>query len=222
MAGMRIVLGGLTFPNKEAVKRYCRTLVDRARDGDWVADENVAFLRDLLACHPDVEEKLGSGLRGFVVRSAPPFHRNRCFYAVRTDGTEVDFSWKKCVEGHSPWFTFCKAARYAVSDQIVAFRDQEFARGLSRCPIDGAVLTVETSHVDHFNPTFGDLVRSFVGDTDWESVPLVDHPAGAGGRVFADPQYAARFAAFHAAHANLRVISAHANLSTLRKGVPRK
>ncbi|OMP09641.1 RNA polymerase, alpha subunit [Corchorus olitorius] len=61
-------------------------------DADWTT------LMKALYFHPRRDEKIGPGASEIKVVNHPE-HKNRCFSLVRTDGTVVDFSYRKCVIG---------------------------------------------------------------------------------------------------------------------------
>ena len=42
--------------------------------------------------------QVGAGIKAFQVRIHPEFDTSRCFFVLRTDGTETDFSYRKCLE----------------------------------------------------------------------------------------------------------------------------
>lgn len=213
---MKIEVGGVTFASKAALRRHCQGLTARYKHRGKVKGADDTFLRALLPRHPHAIEKAGVGVAHFTVENMPPFFKSKGLMLHRADGSVIDFSYYACIDGDTPWIDFCKAARYAVADQITDFRAGEFGRGGQRCPIHGTRLTPSTSHVDHCSPTFLELVNGFLAGDDWAGVPLTPHPSGAGGYVFTDNDYARRFADYHQKYAVLRLLSPKANLSTTR------
>ncbi|KAG0597885.1 hypothetical protein M758_12G027900 [Ceratodon purpureus] len=61
--------------------------------------EDEAKVRDLLEYHPNAEKKRGSGIDFIKIKRHHTFKDVRCFWVVRTDGTETDFSYHKCLKG---------------------------------------------------------------------------------------------------------------------------
>lgn len=47
--------------------------------------------------HSEPEKKIGGGIKTFQVRTHPMW-KSRCFFLVREDDTEDDFSFRKCVD----------------------------------------------------------------------------------------------------------------------------
>ncbi|WJI78038.1 MULTISPECIES: DCL family protein [unclassified Mesorhizobium] len=70
-------------------------MLNRYRPGDAVSAADVAFLAEALKRHPEARTKIGSGIRSFDVRSAD--YGTKCFWVLRTDGSEERFSYKSCV-----------------------------------------------------------------------------------------------------------------------------
>lgn len=64
------------------------------------ADDPRLLCRCLFLTAPDCmpAAQVGCGLKAFQVRIHPEFDTSRCFFVLRTDGTEEDFSYRKCLE----------------------------------------------------------------------------------------------------------------------------
>eukprot|EP00396_MALV-II-16_sp_LP-1_P000124 gene124-117_t len=106
---VRSAAGGMTDPADVVFTfqdRKCTAAILRARcwDAMWrsielqgdLASEDLAFMRAMLAQHPDAEEKL-RGLATVRV-GAHPTKECRCFLAVYADGSEDSFSVRKIIE----------------------------------------------------------------------------------------------------------------------------
>jgi len=218
---MKIEVGDITFPTKTAALAHCRALTARYGHNSKVtgaADD--AFLRNLTLRHPHAEEKIGVGIAHFKVQCMPPYHTSLGLVLHRTDRSKTDMSYTACISGPKPWADFGRAARYAVGWQIAAFKAAAFAKGQTHCPLSGEKIFADNCHVDHFNPSFQTLLKDYLAEmgTDWQQVKLVPHSSGAGGYEFAHQEDDDEFAAYHAKHANLRVLSPHSNLSRAREG----
>jgi hypothetical protein len=62
--------------------------------GDKVSADDAEHLACLVAMHPQANEKIGTGIESFSVRTAD--YGTRCFWVNRTDGTTERFSFKAC------------------------------------------------------------------------------------------------------------------------------
>ena len=93
-------LGGVTYTTREDVVTYARSLIAEgsAVEGGALSEEAQKFVTDLLAHHANPAEKTGPGIQSVKVGFNPEFPDTKCFVLVRNDGTEVDFSYLKCIE----------------------------------------------------------------------------------------------------------------------------
>lgn len=87
--------GDLHFRTQTEARAFLNAMLNRYDIGDQVSAADAVVLRAALALHPEAEEKIGSGIRGFSVRSAD--FGTKCFWVNRTDGTTEKFSHKACV-----------------------------------------------------------------------------------------------------------------------------
>ena len=66
------------------------------KDGEKLAAGDEAFIKELLELHEKGTEKL-KNFDHFTVNEHPEFAKTRCFFVVRKDGKQEDFSISKCV-----------------------------------------------------------------------------------------------------------------------------
>ncbi|XP_008782334.2 protein EMBRYO DEFECTIVE 514-like [Phoenix dactylifera] len=59
--------------------------------------EHMVLLNLLQKGHPEPDKKIGEGIQAFQVRYHPTW-KSRCFFIVRVDGTDDDFSFRKCID----------------------------------------------------------------------------------------------------------------------------
>ena len=88
-------IGDIQFAGKGEASGYLKAMLNKYRPTDQVSAEDAAFLALALQRHPEATQKIGSGIRGFEVRSAD--FGTQCFWVLRTDGSEERFSYKSCV-----------------------------------------------------------------------------------------------------------------------------
>jgi hypothetical protein len=187
--------------------------------GTELAGSQFDFIMDVVACHPEAEGKIGPGIAAITIRVSP--YNQRGFWITRVDGSEIDISYLKCVNGAPSQRQAVHAAfRVAVRPQINAFRTAYFSgEPEPRCALTGERLAMgPEAHVDHESPTFVELADKFIelhGSVD--DIELVACPDGIG-RQLCDPELEARWLDFHEQNASLRVVSKTANLTRKRKG----
>lgn len=92
---MNITLGGKAYTKTEAAKTL--SLILNSYDiSDTLLGEHHMIVLDILQHHPRAIDKIGAGVENFFVRESPVW-RGRCFGIKRIDGSEDDFSFKKCL-----------------------------------------------------------------------------------------------------------------------------
>ncbi|CAH8390631.1 unnamed protein product [Eruca vesicaria subsp. sativa] len=87
----------------DPVMRRLRRIMHQSgyTDGEPISDEDKKYvLEQILNYHPDKDAKLGSGLDFITVDKHTTFTESRCFFAVSTDGTKQDFSYRKCINNY--------------------------------------------------------------------------------------------------------------------------
>lgn len=94
---MRIRIGAYVFPSRRAARELCASYLNMVGLRERVIAEAEPFLAALFGLHPDFLAKVaGRTLDHFEVH---PFeHGSRCFFAVFTDGSWIDFSVDKCLK----------------------------------------------------------------------------------------------------------------------------
>lgn len=175
---------------------------------------------------PDI--KIGPGVKEIGVRKNQIYKKNREFYLLRVDGSLTDVSYKECLSNRSPEAKFRTALRKAVSPQIIEFK-MAFWEGKQTavCPLTGETIAPGSSHIDHEDPSFEEIVIQFIqylednlGITSIEEIKLTGARDGEIGEAFENPEIEEEFLNFHKARARLRVTSERGNLSGPRVTKP--
>jgi hypothetical protein len=191
--------------------------------GSKVNSEDAKFLLDILYNHPEADTKIGCGIKAFEVRQNTRYTNNRCFYIIRTDKSEDDFSTSKCLSYPNPLRVFKSVCRNLIGLQMYYFKVDHFRKygdrgGYVQCPITGEWITQNNAHVDHIPPdTFDKLVTDFIDlyNINIEKVELQESDVG---KTFVSIALADKWISYHNKHAKIRVVSAQANLSIIKKG----
>jgi hypothetical protein len=197
-------------------------LCARAQSILWsgkIAPEDESFLHELIDRHPDAARKIGAGIDHFEIRKNPKFP-GKVFWLVRVDGTETDFSYRRCVNGAEPMHRLqvLSALRAIISDRVIDFKRHTLTPD-ARCSLMGASLNEENVHVDH-DPPFIEIARAFFEEVGGvETIKLAPSGDGQIGRTLLDPEIARRWSDFHRARATLFLTTAKANMS---KGARKK
>jgi hypothetical protein len=88
-------IGGYHFPKTGDALLFLKGILNSYDLNSRVSNEDSDFLHEAIKNHPECDSKVDVGIDHFVVR--PADYGTRCFYVVRTDGTEERFSYKSCV-----------------------------------------------------------------------------------------------------------------------------
>jgi len=93
-----IIVGTQRFLNIAALKGRVRDILNSRSDGEQLKTDGTDFklIKAILEYHPRGEEK-SVGLTGLKVAKSP-HGDSRCFYMVKSDGSEEDFSSVKCFQ----------------------------------------------------------------------------------------------------------------------------
>ena len=172
--------------------------------------------------HPSSEVKIGAGVARIEVRQNRIYKQNREFWIVRTDDTETDFSFMECLRPSKSLDKFRTACRAAVSPYVAEAKASYWSgRGSAVCPLTGASMTYEDSHVHHAGANdFVTIVEAFIVDEalDVETIELVGVIDGVIGDRFKDLELERRFIDFHNRTAELQAVSyTHLTLPTNRE-----
>ena len=90
-------IAGVYYLDINKVKSKSRAILNLKKDGERLADNDEAFVKEIISFHERSEEKLGD-FSHFEVGTHPQFDKTRCFFVVRKDGTKEDFSITKCIQ----------------------------------------------------------------------------------------------------------------------------
>lgn len=94
MPAKPVKIGSLSFARKGEANEFFRNMLYRYNLGDKVSADDAGHLTNLLAMHPEADDKIGVGIESFSVRTAD--YGTRCFWVNRIDGTTEKFSFKAC------------------------------------------------------------------------------------------------------------------------------
>ena len=212
-------IGDAWFRTKGAAKRDIKGLLKCYSNVPGnVAEVGASLLMDLLKMHPEAEQKIGVGVASFNVRKNPPYNTPG-FWITRIDGSETDFSYLACFNAPTVEQDAKAAFRAEVDAQVFEFRRDTFGSGREvRCSVTGEVLEFAGSHVDHIVP-FREILSKFITVDGLDLSTTEVEPTSDGETLnrLVDRDMAKRWFDYHMEHATLRMVTAFANLSLLRR-----
>lgn len=213
-----IEVNGEKFKTKGALIKKIRSVLNESDIKKTLCGEDFLFMLSILKMHPSYSIKEGPGVSSIFIKTNPLYKRNRCFWIKRIDGSETDFSFMQCLNPKNNLSKFLAACRLSISETMINFKISSLNL-VKTCPETGIALNRFNSHVDHSPPVFDQIVKMFIEkyDIDVDKVPLLGSIDGEIGGSFKDESMAEKFLIFHNSIANLRLISAQANLQLKKK-----
>lgn len=211
------VIAGVEFPTKKSAEEYIQGIVNRCNAGARVPSANEGFVLELLARHPEYDQKRGVGIAHLTVDMDNVWRTTKHFTIHRVDGSHTDFSWKTCLNGKNVRSEALGAMRRAIGGQIFTFKMAELLKSLV-CPFRGIELTKENSHVDHEPPiTFANIADSWFAEIGgYEQVKISEPTDAQCAAEMVEEQQKLDWQTHHQSMAKLRLISAIANLSDVK------
>lgn len=195
---MKIEVGGIIFDDKKQLRRHVQAIVAETPLNDRVNAQYVFFLIALLERHDRAAEKIGIGVKTF--KTIKNGYGNKALCVVRRDGTAVEFSWTKCIDGQTHQAVVKEAFRNEVFDQIHDFKFDALQAN-AHCAISGWPVNAGNCEVDHIAPdTFINLLKRFLGETIIDEIQ-VKH------KKLLDRDMARRWWRFHKDNAKLQLLS---------------
>lgn len=209
----------IQFNSQKAAENHTQELLSRYNYGAIIEGNDFGFFCCLIERHEKSEEKIGVGIKELQVRKNPNDLKSKVIYIHRTDGSEIDFSWRKCIKPPSPLSRVLNAARFLISTQVEDVKNQCFAKDQTHiCPETGIMIDRELSATDHQYPqTFDRIFKDWCVSENLDSKDIETISIQNSRRTFKNEILNNSWIAFHQQHASLRVIHRTANLS-LGKG----
>jgi hypothetical protein len=218
---MKYAIGEYNFKNQKEIIEFVRKILYKYNIEDTINEEDFDFIYSLIQNHRWKEDKIGCGIEKFKIILTE--YNNRAFKIIRSDGTETDFSFMKCISKPKDWryHDFISACRTCISSQIQDFKERELTKE-NKCPYRNIMLDKTNSHVDHIPPsTFKNIVKRFINEKeiDVNNIEIGGYEDNATSKFFVDDELSKSFFEFHKNNAKLRLVSARANLSEIKKEV---
>jgi len=90
-------ISGVEYEDINKVKSKSRAILNLKKNGEVIEGKDKDFLLELLKQHEKYEQK-SKDLKDIIVNDHPEHENTRCFFVVRNDGTQEDFSVSKCIQ----------------------------------------------------------------------------------------------------------------------------
>lgn len=214
------IIGPFTFPTRKAAEEEVKRILHGTQFRQPLTGPEYDLISSLVTCHPESETKIGSGILSIEVRQIEFGHPG--FWITRTDGSSLDFSYRKALDGAPSHRQQVHAAlRWAVRYQIDAFRVETFTLysddyGQVTCPLTDEPITTSNAHVDHIIP-FRVLVEHFVSTIIGGYNKVIVKPSEEhAGPELVNVDQRNKWRLYHSHLAQLRIVYPSANLARYR------
>ena len=203
-------------------RKLCSFILNNTYKNDIVEPKYAKWLiENVFVKHSRWDIKKGVGIDHIEVRLNSRYKNNKEFWIVRTDGTETDISYTKCLSSkHNEKINeIKKACRTAIEPEIIKVKNTVKFPFL--CPILGIQINdIDQIEIDHYNLTFEELFKKWISDKDVDELYnklLSSKKDGETITEFDDIDIINEFVDFHNKNTHLRAVSKKANQAELRK-----
>jgi hypothetical protein len=203
--------------NKKQKLEKCKSILHKYPINSIIDDtSDVLFLLSIFENHPEWELKQGVGIESISIIKTE--YNNRCFQLHRIDGSCTDISYISSINKPSKLQQIKSACRRAISNQIIQFRTENVIYGSSKCPITQEVLTMENTHIDHYDLPFEEMFANWLKRYEIEYLFSKINETADNDIItcFTDEVIIEDFINYQNENSKLRAVSRRANLSTLR------
>ncbi|KAL6754290.1 hypothetical protein V8C86DRAFT_368070 [Haematococcus lacustris] len=224
-----LYIAGKSFSNRAQAVIFFKRMLSSYADGETIEPKHAEMLEHLLQGHPRVAEKVGPGIKRFLVSQAQVqegWEATRCFWLERQDGSYTDFSYLKCVNGLQfygeeevvdlqprvarVWDEVLGAMRFVVGPSNRQLARQALSNQRVLCPETGEELSLTWFYVQYVPPlTIAQLAERWLSEqglSQLEDVPIMTHPLTRY-VTMADPQQVEAWKAWHDQHGMIRLVS---------------
>ena len=219
---MKYSINGIPFKTDKDLQEYAKGILYRGTVNSCLNKDDLEFMLSYFrSLHVEWKQKQGAGVANIRRICDVVYGKYRAFQIERIDSSITDISYMVSkIKTRNYEKDFKEALRWVIEPQVFEFKIASFAKNKTlRCPISNDALYFNNCHVDHFSPTFDEIVSKFVAIyriTDFARfvAPSRDNQTKA---ELSSDIVAKDFFNFHKSIANLRILSPNANLTLKRK-----
>lgn len=156
-------IGELGFKTKKESHAYTKNIITSLGYCEIKKKhKDFNFFVNLINNHQNKKEKIGCGIKSFIIKKNIKNPRAYAMDIKRKDNSIIDFSWKSCAEQtfKTEKHDLISALRYSIEDQILNFKNKT----KKICKNCNKINTL--FDVDHDNPSFYTLSNNFLNNYD--------------------------------------------------------
>ncbi len=212
---------GIGFKTDKSVQEYAKNILYFGATNSVLSEEEFNFMYGYFeSIHHEWKFKLGNGIKSIHRTLDKVTGKYRAFEIERLDGSKTDISYiVSNIKTPNLHNDFKKALRYIVMPQILEFKKNFFQFPVTKfCEFTGDIITFSNCHVDHFEPTFDELVNNFIVGNNITDLKNILEPNKDNQTIckLSDKGISKSFFDYHLKNANLQAVSVKANLSILK------
>lgn len=213
----KYIIRSRIFDTDKSVQEYARSILYSHSVNSVLNETDFDFMYNYFKeIHHEWENKLGAGIKAIHRKLDKVTGKYRTFEIERVDGSMTDISYIVAnIKKPNYYNDFKKALRFVIMPQILEFKKNKFNESpVIICPISKTDTTFNDCHIDHFNPTFDDIVKCFINEYKIIDLKAVLAPNRDNQTIceISDKLVSDNFYKYHQNKANLRVLSVKANL----------
>ncbi len=222
MVKFKYNIKGIGFKTDKSVQEYAKNILYFGMVNSVLNEEEFNFMFGYFeSIHHEWKFKLGNGIKSIHRTLDKVTGKYRAFEIERVDGTKTDISYiVSNIKAPNLQNDFKKALRFIVMPQILEFKKNKFNENkITICPVTNEEITFNNCHIDHFKPSFDELVNSFVTENNITNLVTILEPSKDNQTIceISDKEISKLFFEYHFKNANLQAVSVNANLSILKK-----
>ena len=217
-------IGNLGFKTKKESYQYCKKIIDTI--GVDIQSEtpyvfippshgDYDYLTNLIKNHEHYEEKIGSGVQGFIIKKNFVGHNE--LNIKRTDGTTESISWNHCSYFKKEKYQndLRDAMREAINLSCYEFKQIQIEKENGFCVFCGDTDDLQT---DHHAPSFMELKYVFL-EQNKKTPETFAKRAGTHKICFTDQDwiFEKRWIEFHDTNCNLQILCGDCNRRKKKK-----
>ncbi len=205
-----------TFSSKKDVQAKAKEILYDNSINSFLNQEQFEFMVEYFKLfHHEWTYKSGIGIKA-IQRIVPrKYKRNRAFQILRKDDSTTDISYYiDRISKPDLKRAFSSALRLIVQPQIIEFKTARFRnKSVSICEVSNQKITFNNCDVDHYSPTFKELVEKFMKEfqIDIKEDMFPKQRDNQTEYELTDEAIKNNFYAFHKKHATLRLTTIQAN-----------
>lgn len=219
---MKYKIGNFKANTKTEIQLKAKDILYQGNLNSTVIGDDLDFMiKYFEEFHIDWKLKKGTGLKNIKRVKEPNYGKYRGYRIERVDNSSTDISYIiSNIQRKNYKREFNQAMRKVIKSQIIEFRNSAFQNNdILICPITQQSINTSNSHVDHINPTFDELLKSFITKYNIKLTSQL-FPKEQDNQTeydITDNEMKSNFFKFHKRKAKLRVVSIEGNLGQKKK-----